>query len=154
MSSAAPVLEKAETAKMDPPENVQWVETTSLLDSSWLYEAVSAISSLERLDDNWDGYGSPRISPIALLKATQLVSGMSSDCLPVPEICPAPGGGVGIHWTLGPRELEFTIYPNGAIRFLKVLGDLRTGAEALEDGTLPGTGSTDVHPFVRWLASA
>jgi len=152
MSSAAPVLEKAESP-IDPP-SVQWVKTTPLLNSSWFYEAVNAISALERLSDNWDGYGSPRISPMALLKATQLVSGMSSDCLPLPEICPAPGGGVGIHWTLGARELEFTIYPNGAIRFLKVLGELRTGAETLEDGTLLGTGSTDVRPFVRWLVSA
>jgi hypothetical protein len=142
------------TSKLDRPAKVHWLDTTPLTSRPWLLAALSAISELAALPHNWDGYGSPRIGSSALVKAIQLASVVGVDELPVPEVCPISGGGIGLQWEVGDRELEFTIYPNGTIRYLKVIGPSQERVENLEDGNLVSASRIEVRPLVRWLLSA
>lgn len=152
MTPSAPALAPT-VPSVKRPSAVNWGKTTSLFSSPWLLPTVSAISGLAGLPDNWDGYGSPKVSQTALVRTIQLAASISCEELPIPTVCPVSGGGVGISWELGDRELEFTVYPNGCIRYLRVLGSLEVGPENVQDGTLVEVAASDVGPLVGWLLS-
>jgi hypothetical protein len=126
---------------------------TTLEDSRpWLAEAQRSVSRLALLPDNWDGEGSPALSTVVLDEALRILSEIDSHEMPAAHIGPVSGGGLGIEWRLGERDLNLEILPDGSIEYLKAE---KTPAgfdvDQMEDGSIPRDQTTRVHELVRWL---
>lgn len=93
-----------------------------------------ALAELATLPDNWDGYGSPGLQAAAVKAAFQLLAAVEKEGLPAPHLCPVTGGGVGLAWQVGSRELEVEILPDGTMGYLTVEGeDMHEGPLSLAD---------------------
>ena len=135
---------------IDKPTTTHRDNVIPITDDSWLYPALTAVDALNSLAAGWDGHGSPRIGPDAIAEARRLLLRIDQESLPAPDVCPVPGGGVGLRWAVGKRELEFTIYPDRVITYLKVQST-PAGAE-VADGTLGASLPEDVRYLGKWLA--
>src|SRR5262249_17862283 len=93
---------------------------TTLRDAPpWLAEACRSISRLAQLPANWDGEGSPAPKPVVLEQALRLLAEMEPYAMPTAHIGPISGGGLGVEWRLGERDLNLEILPDGSIEYLK-----------------------------------
>lgn len=88
------------------------------------------LESIERLDRDWDSYGSDPPSPRAAGAARNLAWGViqsffaAAGALAVPyEIAPLSGGGVQMEWRRNERAIEVEIDPDGGYSYLVVAGD-------------------------------
>lgn len=104
---------------------------------SWLSQCLAKLAEFERLAENWDGYNSPPIGQGALASARRFLTTLRVQGLPAPAVLPVNGGGVGLNWVSGPKEVELTILPDGRAEFLHVLHPDLTGDDATEEGVWP-----------------
>jgi len=142
-----PCLEKSVT-EIKPALESQWIQTNPLALEAWLFSALSELSALEQLPEGWDGHHSPRISHSASLKARRLLSSLRTRTLPQPAVMPMTGGGIGLNWEAGDRELQLTIYPDGEVLYL--YGKLNQG-EPVQDGSLPENYQDELNRLGMWL---
>jgi hypothetical protein len=72
--------------------------------------------------------------------------------LPTPYVGPAVGGGVGIEWRFGSRNLDLEILPDGSIEYLKAERK-SSGFDIndMEDGPVSPDNPKEVHTLIRWL---
>ena len=75
------------------------------------------------LPDNWDGYGSPAITPAARDTTRHLVRHVAAFRVPVPKLVATPCGGLQWEWRLSGRELELEVRPSGQVEYLAVASD-------------------------------
>jgi hypothetical protein len=145
-----------EVSMWSPPASPQASSVTiSPLSNSpeWLDSASSRLRELRSLRENWDGYGSPRISGDALNSAVALLSAVQREGLGVPNIAPVTGGGIGLEWKSGSRTVEFEILPDGAIETLLI--ERRRGlSDHMEEGTLSVARIYESHYLIEWLLGA
>jgi hypothetical protein len=114
------------TDLMESTSDVQWSQVTELTSlSSWLAVALKGIRRLERLEANWDGFGSPEIRPQAIRQARHLLTAVEADPAPNPHIAPVPGGGLQAAWVVDDRELEIEFLPDGSVEYLRQWPDGR-----------------------------
>lgn len=114
--------------------------------SSSIIGPFKTLNKLSELGENWDGFGSPPITPVAIASARNLLQELTLDKLPTPYIGPVTGGGVQIELYTPNRELELEILPDGSIEYVIVDEEGR-----LQDGLLPSTDDERVQEFNRWL---
>ena len=68
--------------------------------------------------------------------------------MPEPAVFPVAGGGIGVQWQAGNRELQFSIYPDGAANYLIAIeGD----EGSVQDGNLVGNYEAEASRLIRWL---
>jgi len=87
--------------------------------AGWLPDAREEIEHLERLEENWDSYGSRCIQQAAIKSAIRFIFDIRRGLVPMPNIAPVPGGGIGFHWVMGGRDLELEFTPDGHVIYLK-----------------------------------
>ena len=116
------------------------------VESAWLSSAIRALLELRKLEDDWDGSGSPPITPSAVECARALLVALEIDDPPEPQIVPVPGGGLQIEWESAERELEIEILPSGAIEYLTVEKGL-----VEEENHLGVDGIDDARRLVDWV---
>jgi hypothetical protein len=124
-----------------------------LIYARWPSDPVRRIVALERtLGHNWDAYGSPRITRKTANLAIALVNQIAAlgfDELPAPSVSPISGGGVILEWTLGGRDLSFSVFPELTIEYLK------SGAgEPFEEGPVSPGFPGRLRELVSWLMAA
>jgi hypothetical protein len=87
-----------------------------------------------------------------LEEARRLLAEMEPYVMPTAHIGPVSGGGLGIEWRLGGRDLNLEILPDGSIEYLKA-EKTPTGfdVDRMEDGQIDRDQLTKVHQLVRWL---
>jgi hypothetical protein len=123
----------------------QWSPVRSLQSPTWLKEIYDRISSLAKLEENWDSY---RGLPVALGAASTirvLLSNLDIENMPRPHVAAIPDGGIGLHWRVGKRDLEIEVEPNG-----KSVHLLRTnvgGQSIADDARTP----KDVQDALDWV---
>src|ERR1700722_13734643 len=88
---------------------------------AWLREIYDRISDLKKLEHNWDSYGALPVADGAISSIRVLLSNLDIDDMPTPHVAPLPGGGVGLHWRVGSRDLEIEVEPNGAAHYLQTI---------------------------------
>jgi len=136
-----------------PLESAQWYRVTTLAGSpAWAVDAYRAISRLAELPFGWDGQASPPLQESAKASASRVIEELKRyDELPSPHIGPTVGGGLGIEWHHGSRELDVEILPDGSMEYLKT--EVRsTGGCRMEDGQVsPSSLREELRKLARWL---
>ena len=100
--------------------NDRWVESIPVSLAPLWYRELAEIAALE---ENWDGYGSPRVNPAALEMASRVLAEAQQLSMPAPIIAPVSGGGINIEWSVSGRELEVEVLPGGQVEYLMSEGD-------------------------------
>lgn len=88
--------------------------------AQWKRQAIQKAVSFGKLAPNWDSYGSNAPNMAVTQAAFQFLRDVPREDLPIPLIVPVSGGGLHFEWTVGHRELEVAIDPNGSIEMLRV----------------------------------
>src|SRR6266498_726951 len=97
----------------------QWSSITPLNDvPAWYMDALQTVERLTNMAENWDSYGSARISMLARTSANELLSIHSLNRTPPPHIAPVASGELQFEWVYEDRELELEILPTGDLEFL------------------------------------
>ncbi len=129
MSPAATAAQDQETAWH--PENTetvvtspstQWCEVTEVRGDDWAQSALRRLSDLGSLPDDWDGFGSPRISRDVFEVAFKLMRVLIEyeNLLPSPAVVPTSGGGLQFEWINQAREFEIEVRPDGSLAALSL----------------------------------
>ena len=107
-------------------------------DSVEKWKSFQTLKEIRQLPDDWDSYGSPRLSDEIYTNAFAfLCSLLNHEEFPEPSIGPVSGGGVQFEWQMGGRELEIEFSEPSQNEFLKVYEDRR-----MEEGAF-STHNTD-----------
>lgn len=111
-------------------------------------QALQTVLRTASLPHDWDSYGSPPPSPMALAASVHLITAIDLDDLTIPDIFAVPGGGIQFEWRFGGRELELEVLPDSSLQFLKVERGV-----PLEEGQLKAGLYGEVSSLLSWLAS-
>ncbi len=82
--------------------------------ASWMTHVWERLQELQRLPENWNGYGE---LPIALEAVAQSVAFLSAigPTVPIPDVMPMPDGGLQIEFSGSGCELEVEVRPHGGV---------------------------------------
>ena len=98
------------------------------MNSDWLASSRKRVQKQAALPYDWDGEGSPPPSPEVINASLSLLTVMDqrfSQMLPLPFVCPVPGGGLELEWTSDAKHAEIEFLDDGSVIYLKT--DLRGG---------------------------
>lgn len=111
----------------------------------WRGTVARRIREIGQLEANWDTYGSPSPYEAAgyALSFVDQIGTLLRQLLPRPQVSPTAGGGVGLTWVEGVRELDIEVLPGGQLEFVRVLGD-----EPMDEGPLA---PQEVDTHLLWL---
>ena len=117
--------------------------------NEWQIVATKKILGLKSLGTNWDSYGSPPVTNLAVNSALHLVKYAGIGNSPTPRVIPVSGGGIQLEWESGARELEIEIQANGVIMYLPV----HDGEPAEICDLDPRAFTREVKQLLSWLVS-
>ncbi len=73
---------------------------------------VNGLYKLFKNEDNWDGYGTPKISESLKHKCFEVLEVIGRNQFELPHVFPVCGGGMQFEWENGNRELEIEFNEN------------------------------------------
>jgi hypothetical protein len=114
--------------------------------SSWIDKAIDDLRQLKKLSDNWDSYGSPKISIEVIQIAEDFLRNLEYEPLDPPFVVPVSGGSLQLEWQKGNRELEIEFINSSTINYLKVVND-----QPLDEGNYYIKNNKKTFSLIRWL---
>jgi hypothetical protein len=114
--------------------------------SQWQIEAIRKLFQLLALDSDWDSYGSPPPSEVAVTAAGRLILGIDLDYFVSPRIVPVSGGGVQLEWSFGSREIEIEIDDEASAGYLK-----SHQGKPIEEGQISLADFPLIRSLLTWL---
>ena len=115
-------------------------------EAPWLYSALTQVWEVEQSGENIAGLGDTRISEQTATRARLLLAMIDLTELPSPQVSPVSGGGISIQWEMGPKEVKFSFYPDGATMFYQSQDD-----EITKDGLLRTIMPNEVTGPLKWM---
>jgi hypothetical protein len=95
--------------------------------------AITQSSFIVKLEEDWDGEGSPAMRPVTWERATSFLRGIASTimqktglAIDAPEITPAADGSIDIHWRVSNFAILINIAPEGFCDFHGEVTDGKT----------------------------
>lgn len=120
--------------------------------TKWAVDPVKNIIGLEHLPANWDGYQSPpvpkRTADLAITLLNQ-IAGLGFDELPAPVVQPISGGGVGLVWNVGTRQLSVSSFPDQTSEYLRC-----DSGEPFDEGEVSPWMTGRLRNVVSWVLAA
>lgn len=96
-------------------------------DEAALDSSSRRLDELAALPDDWDSYGAPALSAVAIQAARHLLMrleesvGWPRAAATTPShIAPLPSGGVQLEWTGPTKDIEVEISPDGKLAYLLI----------------------------------
>jgi hypothetical protein len=114
--------------------------------SQWQIEAIRKLLQLLALPRDWDSYGSPSPSEVAVTAAVRLILGIDLDYFVSPRVVPVSGGGVQLEWSSGSREVEIEINDECAAEYLK-----SHHGKPIEEGQISLADFPRIRALLTWL---
>jgi hypothetical protein len=114
--------------------------------SQWQIEAIRKLFQLLALPRDWDSYGSPSPSEVAVTAAVRLILGIDLDYFVSPRVVPVSGGGVQLEWSVGSREVEIEINDECAAEYLK-----SHRGKPIEEGQISLADFPRIRALLTWL---
>ena len=65
------------------------------------------LGEIAKLPQNWDSYGSPPLTPIAVETVIDLLLKIDDRNLPFVRVVPVSGGGVQLEWSVSDRDFNW-----------------------------------------------
>jgi len=121
----------------------------------WLRRTLSRLESVARLEDDWDGRGSNGTDQAVCLAAFRLVLQLalvSEEPLPVPFVCPIPGGTLQLEWDSDGKHVEIEFID--AHRLAVLMEDASVSDEAMRVDEFPVSSMDRIKDLLDWLVSA
>lgn len=142
-SSLGEMYPQAQRAYQSP----QWSGVVFVSElSQWQIDAIRKLVQLLALPRDWDSYGSPPPSEIAVKAAGSLILDIDLDYSVSPRIVPVSGGGVQLEWNVGSREVEIEIDNKGSAEYLKSVH-----AKPVEEGPIALASIPRIRSLLTWL---
>lgn len=113
--------------------------------NSWIRETQNILQELKQLPENWNSYGSPKVTSEALNRSQELIRIFALSGMSKPQIFPVSGGGIQFEWQGDKGELEIEILPNGDILYLIVDEN-----EDTDEGKISPNFTLDVSRLAKW----
>jgi len=83
-------------------------------------EAMRALNKITELSQNWDSYGSPPPTFLAIGLAIDVLTKIDHPSLSAASVVPTSGGGVQLEWSVGSRRFQLEILGEGSVEYLKI----------------------------------
>jgi hypothetical protein len=122
-------------------------------DSAWIEASLPALRRMAELPDDWDSEGSITPSPSVIASIRVLLDRLRNGlgAIPIPFICPVPGGGVQFEWNSPKKQLEIEFTEDGRLVFLK---EERTPfGERTESGDFAAADVESARQLLDWFAA-
>jgi hypothetical protein len=112
---------------------------------------LSQLHDLQRAGRNVPEVGDLHVAEKASTQTRTILSLIRVQTLPTPTLYPISGGGVGMKWNVGNREVEFTIFASGST----VVAELEN-AQLVDDCEFAqdSQAQTDLNGYLAWLVGA
>jgi hypothetical protein len=134
-------------------DSLQWTPVITLAEpttkTAWLKEVGRKLRVIQSAGADWDNEDGEPIKPAIISIASELLVPLANLNMPVPRIAPVLGGGIQFEWSLGERELEIEIMPDGSVEYL-----IARENGTVQEGELPGLPIAEVLAHARWLLGA
>lgn len=75
-------------------------------------ELIERLYKIFKNQDNWDGYGTPKISEPLKQKCFEILGLICKSRYDLPFVLPVAGGGLQFEWRVGKKELEIEFTEN------------------------------------------
>ncbi|MGH7825502.1 MAG: hypothetical protein ACREQ7_10070 [Candidatus Binatia bacterium] len=108
-------------------------------------EAIRRLGELVKLPHNWDSYGSPPPTRVAVETVVELLLRIDNRNLPAARVVPVSGGGVQLEWCVPGRELQLEVSGDGTAQYLKI----ENGRPTKEEEITPT--SNQLRLLLTWL---
>jgi len=109
-------------------------------------EAMRRLGEIVKLPHNWDSYGSPPPTRVAVETVVDLLLRIDDRNLPSARVVPVSAGGVQLEWRVPGRELQLEISGDGTAQYLQIENGQPTKEEEISPVTFDR-----VKPLVMWL---
>jgi len=115
----------------------------------WLLPALLQLEDLQATGTEIPGIGDLRIAADTATHTRQLFSRITLKQLEAPKLSPISGGGVGISFAQGQKEVTFTIFPDESD-----IGYMLTNEsdEIVKDGLLTVDRQNQINSSLKWLS--
>ncbi|MCH8844243.1 MAG: hypothetical protein IID61_14885 [SAR324 cluster bacterium] len=110
-----------------------------------LRSAIIKLASFLSLEEDWDSYGALPIDIEMINRALSILSNITKESTPLPDIFPTSGGGICFEWNSKQAALEVEIDPNSPISYYFEKG------ETEEEGEIEGEGLSKVSKYLEEL---
>ena len=124
----------------------QIANAASVTGAPWLHSALAQLRDLEHTGEMIRGLGDLRIAPDTAMRTRLLLLSVGIQMLPSPVVSPVSGGGISIIWSLGPKEVKFSVEPNGETTYFKIKDD-----EISDDGAATTFNNNLVTEQLQWM---
>ena len=132
--------------QMRPTGQAAQLASVRTSEAPWLYSALTQVREIEQTGADIPGVGDLRIGEATATRARLLLAMIDVLELPTPHVAPVSGGGMSIEWTVGPKEVKYAFYPDGATMFYQVVDD-----EVESDGNLHTMEPQEVTGPLKWM---
>lgn len=109
-------------------------------------EAMRGLGEIANLPPNWDTYGSPPPTAIAIEKVIDILLKIDDRNLPSAHVVPLSGGGVQLEWRVVDRELHLEIGPDGIAQYLQI-----ENGQPFREEEMPSFTIDDAKSLLSWL---
>jgi len=110
-------------------------------------EAMRRLGEIAKLPQNWDSYGSPPPTPIAVETVMDLLLKIDDRNLPFVRVVPVSGGGVQLEWRASGRELQLEISGDGTAQYLQI-----ENGQPIKEGEVAPT-AEQIRSLLIWLVA-
>lgn len=121
-SSGPATLSKSDyTATMWWPMHPQMNPAGYHANAPWLFTALANLRDLENCQNTFAAFHTLAIQPHTAGYTRSILGALNRrklDNLPAPNIAPIEGGGVGLAWSVGKREVEMVVYPDNLATYV------------------------------------
>ncbi|MGA7525041.1 MAG: hypothetical protein WBW84_21510 [Acidobacteriaceae bacterium] len=103
------------------PMNPQMNPAGYHADAPWLFTALANLRDLEGDPKSLTGFHTLIVQPHTAGYTRSILgalNGRKLDNLPAPRVAPIEGGGVGLAWSVGKRDVEMVVYPDNLTTYV------------------------------------
>lgn len=134
----------------DTDTSIQWEKVTDIYElPEFIKDGLKSIFYFNLLSENWDSYGSPPPSEIAITLAERILKGPIKDIINLQiSVTPVSGGGIQIILKGLNRELDFLILPSGEVEYLQCENEI-----CIDEGEIQNIDSLEIPRKLNWVSS-
>lgn len=114
----------------------------------WQYVVFSELYELEKAQTSVGTAGGLSVAQGTIMFARNILADLHGLNIPSPTVCPISGGGLGMLWSLGPKQLEVVLAADQSGSFV-----LSKGEQIIGDGDIATDSISELEQALRSIVS-